>query len=184
MHIQKTDFPGLLIITPRVFQDERGFFTEFYNRKNFEQAGIYLDFVQDNHALSKRKGVLRGLHLQVPPKAQAKLVRVTRGAVFDVVVDLRKGSPSKGKWFGVTLSAENFRQMLIPSGFAHGYQVLEPDTEFMYKVSEFYSPEHELGIYYADPSLEIDWPLSAPILSEKDKNLPGYIDFDSPFNMN
>ncbi len=179
--MEKTAFPGLYVVTPRVFKDERGFFTEFYNRRNFEQAGIYLDFVQDNHALSRRKGVLRGLHFQVPPVDQAKLVRVTRGSVFDVVVDLRSGSPTRGKWFGIVLSAQNFRQMLIPTGFAHGYQVLEEDTEFMYKVSKFYSPEHEQGIYYADPDLDIQWPLSDPILSEKDTGLPSYRDFPTPF---
>jgi dTDP-4-dehydrorhamnose 3,5-epimerase len=181
MHIEKTDFPGLVVITPRVFQDERGFFTEFYNRRDFEQAGINPEFVQDNHALSRRKGVLRGLHLQIPPLAQAKLVRVTRGAVYDVVVDLRAGSPTAGRWFGIVLSADNFRQVFIPEGFAHGYQVLEDNTEFMYKVSGFYSPEHERGIYCFDPDLGIDWPLSEPILSEKDKTLSAYRVFVSPF---
>ncbi|MFP4168277.1 MAG: dTDP-4-dehydrorhamnose 3,5-epimerase [Desulfonatronovibrionaceae bacterium] len=181
MHIEKTDFPGLVVITPQVFEDERGFFTEFYNRREFERAGIKAVFVQDNHALSRRKGVLRGLHLQIPPAAQAKLVRVTQGSVYDVVVDLRAGSPTRGKWFGTVLSASNFRQMFIPEGFAHGYQVLEKDTEFMYKVSAFYSPEYERGIYFADPDLGIDWPLTDPILSGKDKGLPTYHEFNSPF---
>ncbi len=181
MEIIPTRFPGLWVIQPRVFQDNRGFFAETYNERDFIAHGIYYKFVQDNHARSEQVGVLRGLHFQTPPADQAKLVRVTRGAVFDAVVDLRKGSPTYGEWYGRKLSGENFRQMLIPKGFAHGYVTLEPMTEFQYKVDGFYSPENDGGLRWDDPDFDIPWPVKEPVLSEKDTKLPLMKDFDSPF---
>jgi len=176
------DFPGLLEIRPRVFSDPRGFFLESYNRARFVDAGVDCEFIQDNHAFSKDKGVLRGLHFQAPPHAQAKLVWVTRGAAFDVVVDLRKGSPTFGRWEGFLLTAENFRRLFIPKGFAHGYVTIEENTEFMYKVDAFYNPQSEGGVLWNDPDLAIEWPASNVLLSDKDKRLPVWRDFESPFN--
>ena len=181
MEIIPTRFPGLWVIQPKVFEDHRGFFVETYNQRDFISHGIYYDFVQDNHARSEQVGVLRGLHFQTPPAAQAKLVRVTRGSVYDVVVDIRKGSPTYGQWYGEELSGKNFRQMLIPKGFAHGYVTLEPKTEFQYKVDGFYAPEHDGGLRWDDPDIGIPWPVDEPILSDKDKRLPLMKDFDSPF---
>ena len=181
MNIDKTLFPGLLVMTPKVFEDNRGFFMETFNQRAFEQAGVPVQFVQDNHARSEHKGVLRGLHFQLPPSSQAKLVRVTAGTVFDVVVDLRIGSPTFGLWYGLELSAENKRQLFIPRGFAHGYQTLTPEVEFQYKVDEFYNPNADTGLRWNDPQLDINWPIDPPILSEKDKSLPFLKEFDSPF---
>ncbi|GAB6110954.1 dTDP-4-dehydrorhamnose 3,5-epimerase [Desulfomicrobium salsuginis] len=182
MDVTRTNIPGVLLIKPEVFGDHRGFFSETYSRRRFEDNGLAVDFVQDNHAFSAQAGVLRGLHFQSPPMAQTKLVRVTRGAVFDVVVDLRKGSPAYGRWEGFTLSAENHRQLLIPAGLAHGYMTLEPDTDFLYKVDRYYSPEHDGGILWCDPGLGIAWPDLPPVLSQKDVRLPRLKDFDSPFS--
>ena len=186
MQVYEIGFPGLLILEPRVFQDERGFFLESYNKDVFKQNKITCDFIQDNHAYSKDVGVLRGLHFQIPPMAQAKLVWVTRGAVMDVVVDLRKGSPTYGKWQHAILSSSNFKRMFIPKGFAHGYVTLMPDTEFQYKVDAPYSPEHDAGIAWDDPDVGVDWGKAldgqTPILSEKDRRLPTLANFDSPFN--
>ncbi|MDK2922290.1 MAG: dTDP-4-dehydrorhamnose 3,5-epimerase [Desulfonauticus sp.] len=181
MQLIETPFPGLFILKLKVFEDKRGFFMETYNQNRFASLKLDYNFVQDNHAYSRQKGVLRGLHFQVPPRAQAKLVWVSRGRVLDVAVDLRKGSPTFGKYFSFELKAGSGEQLLIPRGFAHGYLVLEDHTDFMYKVDEFYSPEHERGLYYQDPDLKIDWPREEVIVSDKDKNLPLFKDFESPF---
>lgn len=161
--------PDVILIEPRVFGDDRGFFFESYNRQAFREAtGIDPDFVQDNHSRSTQ-GVLRGLHYQLPPKAQGKLVRVVAGEVFDVAVDIRKGSPTFGRWVGEVLSAENKRQMWIPPGFAHGFLALSETAEFLYKTTDYYSPAHERCIRWDDPAIGIDWPLAGePRLSLKD----------------
>lgn len=174
----------VLLIRPNRFGDDRGWFTEFYNKKKFSEHGIVNDFVQDNHSLSVPVATLRGLHFQTPPFAQAKLVRCIRGRIFDVAVDVRRGSPTYGRWVGAELSAENGHQLFIPVGFAHGFLTLEPSTEVTYKVTDFYSSENEGGIYWSDPQVNIPWPLptgARPLLSEKDQIQPLLADFDSPF---
>ncbi len=181
MEFIETKLKGAYIIKPKVFQDERGFFLEFYSRKVFEENGIDADFVQDNHSLSVKKGVLRGLHFQLPPSAQAKLLRVISGKIFDVVVDLRKNSPTFGKWESFELSANNFEMIFVPHGFAHGFVTLEKNTEVTYKVDNFYAPESDSGIIWNDPDLNINWPIKDPILSEKDTKLQFFKDFSSPF---
>jgi len=181
VQVKATVFPGLLILTPRVFEDERGFFLESYSRRTFAEHGVRCDFVQDNHARSDTRGVLRGLHFQCPTSAQAKLVRVTRGEVFDVVVDLRQGSPTFGRWHSEILSAENHCQMFIPAGFAHAYLTLSECTEFQYKVDAYYDPERDAGILWNDPDIGVQWPIANPLLSAKDKALPRLRDFSSPF---
>ncbi len=162
---------GVIEILPDKFGDDRGFFSETYNSSTFADAGIDLNFVQDNHSYSAEKGVLRGLHFQMPPFAQDKLVRVTRGSVFDVAVDIRKGSPTYAQWVGVELSAEKWNQLLVPKGFAHGFVTLEPNTEFLYKVTSFYSRECDRSIRFDDPEIGIDWPfdMSQVVLSDKDR---------------
>jgi dTDP-4-dehydrorhamnose 3,5-epimerase len=161
----------VLEITPRRFGDERGFFCETYNRERFAQAGIDLVFVQDNHSYSAAAGVLRGLHYQLPPRAQDKLVRVVRGAILDVAVDIRRGSPTFGKWVSLEVSADKGNQILVPKGFAHGFVTLVDHTEVIYKVTDVYSPEHDRSIRFDDPAIGIDWPLVAAslTLSEKDR---------------
>ena len=181
MEFKQTSLPGVWLIEPQVFRDHRGFFMESYSKKKFSEKGIESDFVQDNHSLSTEKGVLRGLHFQTPPHSQTKLVRVTKGKVYDVVVDLRKDSPTFGKWEGFELSADNFLMLYIPKGFAHGYCTLEENTEFMYKVDDFYSPECDGGILWNDPALGINWPVENPTLSEKDTKHPTLKEFNSPF---
>lgn len=173
MKAVKTEFEGLWIIEPVVFGDSRGYFFESYSKKAFEAAGIHKTFVQDNQSRS-RKNVVRGLHFQIPPVDQAKLVRTLQGRILDVVVDLRKSQSTFGKTFTIELSSENQRQLLIPKGFAHGFSVLSDQAEILYKCDAYYSPAHERGIYFADASLNIDWGLEAgiPIVSEKDKALP------------
>jgi dTDP-4-dehydrorhamnose 3,5-epimerase len=175
MAIIKTPIKDLFVIEPRVFEDERGHFFESYNENTFQKEGLNYNFVQDNESKSQ-KNVLRGLHYQYGDYAQAKLVRVTQGSVLDVVCDIREGSESYGKIFGVVLSAQNKKQLMVPRGFAHGFLVLENDTVFNYKCDNFYSKDHDRGIYCLDERLNIDWGISEKeiILSEKDKNLPRF----------
>jgi dTDP-4-dehydrorhamnose 3,5-epimerase len=172
--IEAFEIDGLLLITPKKFGDERGFFSETYNKKLLAEAGIYANFVQDNHSLTVGQGVVRGLHFQTPPHAQGKLVRITRGSALDVAVDIRKGSPTYGKHVAMTLSADDWRQLWIPPGFAHGFCTLEPDTEILYKVTDYYHPESESGLAWDDPDLHIPWPVDPDnvILSDKDKTQP------------
>ncbi|MGO8801179.1 MAG: dTDP-4-dehydrorhamnose 3,5-epimerase [Roseiarcus sp.] len=174
MIFEDTPLAGIKVITPRKLGDDRGFFSETYNRQAFAAAGVDLQFVQDNHSLSAQAGTLRGLHFQSPPFAQDKLVRVVRGAVLDVVVDLRTASATFGRHVAVTLSAENWRQLLIPAGFAHGFCTLEPNTEVLYKVTNYYSAEHDKGLAWNDPALGVVWPVTADrvILSERDRRHP------------
>ena len=169
----KTEFPGLLVFEPNMFEDSRGYFFEAYNEKQFQQEGIDIRWVQDNQS-SSTYGVIRGLHYQLPPFDQTKLVRVLRGKILDVVVDIRKGSPTFGKSFSKVLSAKNKRQLFIPKGFAHGFSVLSEKAEVLYKCDGFYNKESEGGIIYNDPALEIDWriPAEEAIVSDKDKILP------------
>lgn len=182
MKVEVTPLAGILILTPARFEDERGYFSESWNQARLQEHGIDVTFVQDNHSLSRRAGTLRGLHYQSPPHAQDKLVRCARGALFDVAVDIRKGSPTFGHWFGAELSAENGRQMLIPKGFLHGFVAHAPDTEICYKCSDYYAPDCDGAIRFDDPDIGIDWGLSGPpVLSDKDRAAPGLADFDSPF---
>jgi dTDP-4-dehydrorhamnose 3,5-epimerase len=171
------------LIKTRRFGDQRGWFSETYNARAFADTGIDLVFVQDNHSMSRDVGVLRGLHFQVPPHAQAKLVRCVRGAVWDVAVDIRKGSPTFGRWVAAELSADNGHQLLIPVGFAHGFVTLEPETEIQYKVTDFYAPACDGGVIWNDPDIALPWPLPAqgPTLSDKDQRLPRLAELDSPF---
>lgn len=181
MMIEKTSLDGVLEITPRRFGDDRGWFCETWNRTALCEAGFWLDFVQDNHSFSAETGTLRGLHYQAPPHAQDKLVRCSRGAIWDVAVDVRIGSPSYGHWYGVELTAENGKQLLVPKGFLHGFVTRQSDTEVQYKVSDVYAPDCDGAVRW--DSCGIDWPLdaAAPVLSEKDKVAPLLTDFDSPF---
>ena len=183
MKITPLAIPDIIVIEPRRSADDRGFFSETFNSRAFAEAGLSFDWVQDNHAMSRRKGTLRGLHFQSPPDAQAKLVRVTRGSIFDVAVDVRIGSPTYGRWASVILSAEAWNQILVPRGFAHGYFTLQPDTEVIYKTDGYYAPQSEAGLIWNDPDLAIDWPLDGcePILSDKDRRLPNLSKLQSPF---
>ncbi|XID96185.1 dTDP-4-dehydrorhamnose 3,5-epimerase [Paenibacillaceae bacterium WGS1546] len=168
----KSKLSGALLIEPDVFEDARGYFMESYQTERYAALGIPNVFVQDNHSLSKEAGVLRGLHYQLHPQAQSKLVRVTAGAVYDVVVDIRSGSPTFGQWEGFELSERNKKQLFVPAGFAHGFCTLESNTEVQYKVDRLYSREHDRGIRWDDPKLAIGWPTRTPILSEKDAAHP------------
>jgi len=171
-NFKKLDVPGLVLIEPKVFYDERGFLLETFKETEFVNAGINEKFVQDNHSYSK-KNVIRGLHYQLPPKSQGKLLRVVRGKIFDVAVDIRKSSPTYLKWVGVELSEKNMKMLYIPEGFAHGFIALEDSVHLLYKCTNEYSKESEAGIRYNDPDICIDWKLqSHPIICEKDKNLP------------
>jgi len=172
MQFEPLHIPGLMLVRPAKFEDARGFLSETFNLRAFAEAGLTPNFVQDNHSLSTAAGVVRGLHFQLPPRAQGKLVRVVRGAILDVAVDLRRGSPSFGRFAAVELSAANWRQLWIPAGFAHGFCTLEPDTEVIYKMTDFYDPGAERGLAWDDPDLGIPWPVSDPILSDKDRRLP------------
>ncbi len=172
MIFQELALKGLILITPQVFEDERGFFLERYSQRVFrEQGGIDLTFVQDNHSRSTR-GVLRGIHFQLPPVAQDKLVWVTHGEVFDVAVDLRRDSPTFGQWQGVTLSEDNRQMLLVPKGFGHAFLVLSETVDFLYKASDFYAKSHERGIAWNDPQIHVDWPVATPILSGRDLHQP------------
>ncbi|MEM0914331.1 MAG: dTDP-4-dehydrorhamnose 3,5-epimerase [Planctomycetota bacterium] len=184
MKIDSLEIPEVKLITPKRFGDHRGFFMETFSAPVLAEAGIARNWVQDNHSLSEHPGVLRGLHFQASPHAQAKLVRVVSGRVWDVAVDVRKGSPTYGKWAAAELSAENDQQMFVPEGFAHGFVTLEPGTAFLYKVSNLYAPESEGGVAWDDPDLNLPWPLPAgiePRLSDKDTQLPRLAELDSPF---
>ncbi len=172
MDFIKTKIPDVLIVELQVFGDHRGFFMESWSRRTFEQAGLFYDFVQDNHSSSTAKGTLRGIHFQRGDKAQAKLVRCARGAVLDVAVDLRPQSPTYKQWVGVELSAENKRQLLIPRGFGHGFITLTNEVEFLYKADNYYAPEADGGILWNDPEIGVDWGVTDPILSEKDTKNP------------
>nr|WP_047575546.1 dTDP-4-dehydrorhamnose 3,5-epimerase [Methylobacterium sp. ZNC0032] len=174
LSVEETAIPAVKIVTPKKHGDHRGFFSETWSRKAFAEAGLDLDFVQDNQSLSGPVGTLRGLHFQSPPFAQDKLVRVTRGRILDVAVDIRSSSPTFGKHVAVELSAENWKQLLVPVGFAHGFVTLEPDTEVIYKVTAPYAPENDHGLAFDDPALGIDWrlPLSGLTISDKDRKHP------------
>lgn len=173
MKFTQTELKGVLIVEPAVFGDHRGWFMETYSDSKFQEQGLQLQFVQDNQSFSAIKGTLRGLHYQINPKAQTKLVRCTKGAIFDVAVDIRKGSPSYGKWFGIELTADNKKQLLIPKCFAHGFMTLTDNVEVQYKCDELYSPECDGGILWNDPEIGIEWPMHIqPVLSAKDEKAP------------
>lgn len=181
MKIISTKLEGLYMVEPVVHGDNRGFFMESYSSAKFAELGVDHLFVQDNHSLSVETGVLRGLHYQLNPKAQTKLIRVASGAIYDVAVDIRKGSSTFGQWVGVILSEANKRQLLVPQGFAHGFCTIVPNTQVLYKVDEYYSPEHDRGILWNDPAIAIDWPTTKPILSDKDQKHPLLQDADINF---
>lgn len=178
MNVQRLAIPDVILLTPPRHPDPRGFFSETWNRRRFAEAGIDAAFVQDNHSLSRDKGVVRGLHLQIAPYAQGKLVRAVRGAIWDVAVDVRKGSPTYGRHAAAVLSAENWQQLWVPPGFLHGFCTLEPDTEVIYKVTADYDRASERGVIWNDPALDIPWPIGADeaILSDKDGKLPRLAD--------
>ena len=190
MQVEDTDIPGIKILRPVRRADSRGFFSEIYRESIFQEQEINCHFVQENHSLSASRGVVRGLHFQIPSSAQAKLLRVTAGSIFDVAVDIRWGSPSYGRHFAAVLSAADWNQIFIPEGFAHGYCTLEPDTEVIYKVNAYYSPEHDRGLLWNDPALGIVWPVSTDkaLVSDKDRthpvlsHLPRYFVYEPPGN--
>ncbi|MFN7052537.1 MAG: dTDP-4-dehydrorhamnose 3,5-epimerase [Gemmobacter sp.] len=181
LEIKTTTLPGVMLLIPRRFGDARGWFSESWNAQRMAEAGLDFTFVQDNHSYSAEAGTLRGLHFQKPPRAQDKLMRCTRGAIFDVAVDVRRGSPTYGQWTGAELSAENGHQLLVPKGFLHGFVTLVADTEVQYKCTDVYSPECDGAVLWS--SCGIDWPLhgSAPVLSDKDRTAPAFAGFESPF---
>ena len=182
MKITPTHLPGLLVLEPARFGDDRGFFSESWSQKTLSQQGVDIDFVQDNHSLSAALNTVRGLHFQSAPHAQAKLVRCGRGALFDVAVDIRKGSPTYAKWFGIELSFENGKQLLVPTGFLHGFATRQPDTEIIYKCSDYYAPECDGAVRFDDPAIGIDCNLNVPaVLSDKDARAPLLADLDNAF---
>ena len=183
MRVAPLSIADVKILQPERFGDERGFFSETYNRRTLAEHGIELEFVQDSHSLSRPKGTVRGLHFQSLPFAQDKLVRAARGSILDVAVDLRLGSPTYGKHVTAVISANAWNQMLIPIGFAHGFCTLEADTEIIYKTTNYYSPEHDHGVWWKDPDLAIEWPVPAEeaVLSAKDRRLPRLSEIVSPF---
>ncbi|KJB86196.1 dTDP-4-dehydrorhamnose 3,5-epimerase [Paenibacillus sp. E194] len=172
MKATQLSFQGVYVIEPVIYGDQRGFFMESYNEQKLKEYGITFNFIQDNQSLSAEAGVIRGLHYQLYPKAQTKLIRVISGAIYDVIVDIRRNSSTFGQWVGVILSEHNHRQLLVPKGFAHGFCTLLPNTQVLYKVDEYYASEHDRGILWNDPALGIDWPTTNPILSDKDKLHP------------
>ncbi|MDH6674556.1 dTDP-4-dehydrorhamnose 3,5-epimerase [Paenibacillus sp. LBL] len=182
MNVTPLKLTDAFVLEPVVHGDHRGFFMESYNGSLFKQHGITYNFIQDNQSLSAEPGVLRGLHYQLNPKAQTKLIRVLTGAIYDVILDIRKSSPTFGQWVGVILSEHNHRQLLVPKGFAHGFCTLVPNTQVLYKVDEYYSPENDRGILWSDPALGIDWPTSNPILSDKDQQHPLLKDAEMNFD--
>jgi dTDP-4-dehydrorhamnose 3,5-epimerase len=183
MQVENTAIDAVKIITPKKFGDHRGFFSEVYSRKAWAEAGLDYEFVQDNHSFSVEVGVIRGLHFQTAPFGQDKLVRVAKGSVLDVAVDLRRSSPTFGKHVAVELSAANWRQLLVPIGFAHGFCTIEPDSEVLYKVTNIYSPAHDKGLAFDDPALAIDWriDLSKAVLSDKDRKHPRLAELGAMF---
>lgn len=181
INVTNTSLDGVYIIEPKSFGDNRGWFMESYSKRDMEAAGINVDFVQDNRSYSAKKGIIRGLHFQRNPMAQAKLVTCLHGAILDVAVDLRKDSPTYKQWISVELTAENRKELFIPKGFAHGFLTLTDDVEIMYKCDEFYSPEHDGGIRFDDPDIGVDWDVTDPILSEKDTNAPFLKDIELDF---
>lgn len=181
MKFEKTKLDGVVIITPDVFGDHRGFFMESWSERKMEEAGLHYNFVQDNHSMSSIRGTLRGIHFQKGDKAQAKLVRCVRGAVLDVAVDLRHASPTYKQWVAVELSAENKKQLLIPRGFGHGFVTLTDEVEFLYKADNYYAPEADGGIRWNDPEIAVDWGVEKPILSAKDEKNPFLKDLGEVF---
>ncbi len=183
--VEKTRLDGVLILTPKRFSDDRGFFSEVYNARTLREAGLDEVFVQDNHSYSVAPGTVRGLHYQAPPRAQGKLVRVSRGSVIDVAVDIRKGSPSFGEHVAMTLSAENGAQLYVPAGFLHGFATLEPHTEVQYKVTDFYAAEQDGAVLWNSPELAIDWGVDPQkaVLSDKDARAAPWAEFETPFEV-
>jgi dTDP-4-dehydrorhamnose 3,5-epimerase len=183
MDVLETEIPEVKVLVPKRFGDSRGWFSETWNRRTLAQAGVDLEFVQDNHSLSVPAGTVRGLHFQTPPFAQDKLVRVLRGAILDVAVDLRRASPTFGRHVSVRLDASEGLQLLVPAGFAHGFVTIEPDTEVFYKVTNYYSPEHDRGLLWNDPDLGIDWGIDPErvLLSDKDRRQPRLRDIETAF---
>ena len=186
LDITPTAIPDVVMLTPRRFGDNRGFFSESWNRSRMAEAGYDIDFVQDNHSVSRQIGTIRGLHFQAPPHAQAKLVRCGRGVLYDVAADIRAGSPTYGQWVGCELSAENGRQLLIPEGFLHGFITRSPETEIIYKCSDYYAPECDGAVRFDDPEFGINWNSgeTEPVLSDKDTAAPLLRDFQTPFTYN
>lgn len=184
MDIERASIPDVLLIRPKKFGDDRGFFSETFRTSTLREAGVDLDWVQENHSFSAARGVVRGLHFQAPPAAQAKLLRVTRGAILDVAVDIRRGSPTYGEHVAAELSADNWTQIFVPAGFAHGFCTLTQDTEVLYKVSAYYSAATEGGVLWRDPALGIEWPIApeGATLSDRDRLWPNLKDLQSPFD--
>lgn len=183
MEITPLAIPDVKLIRPKRHGDHRGYFSEVYNKQTLAEHGIAYDFVQDNQSLSSARGTVRGLHFQTAPFAQTKLVRVLRGAIFDVAVDLRRASPTFGKWVGAEITAESWQQILVPEGFAHGFCTLQPDTEIAYKVTAFYAPAHDFGLLWNDPALGIAWPVdtASAVLSDKDTRYPTFANLEQTF---
>lgn len=183
IQVESLAIPDVKLISPDRFLDDRGFFSETYNTEHYRQAGVTVNFIQDNHSFSEHAGTIRGLHYQAPPKAQAKLVRVLRGSILDVAVDIRTGSPTYGKWVSAVLSADNGRQLYVPPGFLHGFATREPNTDVAYKVDHYYSKACDGAILWDDPTLAIDWELDGvePVLSDKDRTAPIFANFKTPF---